>query len=130
MLAIQRAGLLATPGVASSRLHLRGTKVNTFPNGGNIRSRSQHLGHRCNNKFTEIKAIASADKSASSSAGGSNVVIDNSAEKETLIILSGQNRPGKSFSHQSRSLQPSQVLFCSQPLFSFRFIGFSRLYLQ
>jgi hypothetical protein len=130
----QRAGLLATPGVASSRQQLRGSKVTAFPIGATNRSKSHHLAHRANNKFTQIKAIAEADKSASSSAGGSNVVIDNSGDKETLIILSGQNRPGK-FILCIHPIQPSlthlshQLTLIFSNLF-FRFVGFSGLYLQ
>jgi hypothetical protein len=111
----QRAGLLATPGVSLSRHHLCGSKVNVFPNRGNNRNRSHNLAHRSNNKVTQIKAIAAADKSASSSAGGSNVTIDNSGENETIIILTGQNRPGKIYSITFHS-RHIKTFFCSQHL--------------
>jgi len=107
-----RAGLLAPPGVASSRHQLRGSKVNAFPNGGSNRNRSYDLAHRSNNKVIQIKAIAAADKSAPSPAGDSNVVIDNSGDNETLIILSGQNRPGKIFPINFHSRRTSNSL-CS-----------------
>lgn len=131
-----RAGLLAPSGVTSFRHQLRGSKVNAFPIGGNDRNRSHHLAHRFNNKGTQIKAIAAADKSASSAAGGSNnVVIDNSGDNETIVILSGQNRPGKIYpiNLHSRHTEYLFVLILLNPYISYyfyRFIGFSGLYLQ
>jgi hypothetical protein len=91
----QRVGLLAPPGVASSRHQLRGSKVTAFPNAGNNRNRSHHVANRSNNKVAQIRAVAEANKSASNSAIAPSVVIDNSGDKETIIVLSGQNRPGK-----------------------------------
>ena len=125
----QRAGLLAPSGLTTSRHQLRGSKLTAFPNGANNRNRSHHLAHRSSNQMRPIKAIAEADKSASNSAGTPSVVIDNTGDKETLLLLKGQNRPGKC-AHQSLpedAAARAPSLFLYQLIFAILSFSFSGL---